>query len=356
MDTNISMLSTLFLALLFSLHSTDAAPEWGYKGDSVVAEDWATVHANCGGESQSPINIDTYYAKEMEFDAWKFTNYDVLVDNETSIMNNGHTIQVNPGTYTAGSTTISGGGLPSVYSFLQLHFHWAETNDAGSEHTRNGNAYPVEMHLVHWDSGNYAIPPLAVTSAKGLAVLGVWFEVGEENPAFDSMLDAISETNVMYKTPNLGSYVFPESALFSLGDLLPADTTKFYRYDGSLTTPNCYESVVWTVFSDPIQMSEEQIEKFRATFQNEPEPNPIPENYTAPEELPIGLNYRPVQDLGDRTVYKGFATLSAPESTVPSTTAGATSRHFDTYTVFLLSIVHYIFWLSEDMYKFPYSP
>ena len=41
-----------------------------------------------------------------------------------------------------------------------------------------------------------------------------------------------------------------------LSEMIPGPN--YYRYSGSLTTPNCNEIVTWTVFSDPISMSSEQ--------------------------------------------------------------------------------------------------
>ena len=36
-----------------------------------------------------------------------------------------------------------------TYYFYQLHFHWGNTSDRGSEHTFDGNPFPLEMHFVH---------------------------------------------------------------------------------------------------------------------------------------------------------------------------------------------------------------
>ena len=47
--------------------------------------------------------------------------------------------------------------------------------------------------------------------------------------------------------------------LRNLRSLMPSNTEAFYRYSGSLTTPNCNEVVTWTVFRDPVTMSQSQV-------------------------------------------------------------------------------------------------
>lgn len=46
-----------------------------------------------------------------------------------------------------------------------------------------------------------------------------------------------------------------------LMSLLPPeeDLRKYYRYEGSLTTPDCYEGVIWTIFEKPVELSLRQV-------------------------------------------------------------------------------------------------
>ena len=46
---------------------------------------------------------------------------------------------------------------------------------------------------------------------------------------------------------------------FNIRALLPARLDDYYRYDGSLTTPPCYPSVVWTVFRNSVTISQKQV-------------------------------------------------------------------------------------------------
>lgn len=43
------------------------------------------------------------------------------------------------------SMRIRGGGLPATYKAIQLHLHWGMDDGPGSEHTVDGEQYPMEV-------------------------------------------------------------------------------------------------------------------------------------------------------------------------------------------------------------------
>lgn len=52
----------------------------------------------------------------------------------------------------------------------------------------------------------------------------------------------------------------------SLEDMLPKEEklVHYFRYQGSLTTPTCDETVIWTVFEEPIKLHKDQVRRPRA--------------------------------------------------------------------------------------------
>uniref|UniRef100_A0A8C4R3B4 protein-tyrosine-phosphatase n=1 Tax=Eptatretus burgeri TaxID=7764 RepID=A0A8C4R3B4_EPTBU len=54
-----------------------------------------------------------------------------------------------------------------------------------------------------------------------------------------------------------------------LRHLLPSSLIDYYRYDGSMTTPPCIETVQWTVFRDRVSLSQSQLSKFCGIFTTE---------------------------------------------------------------------------------------
>jgi carbonic anhydrase len=211
-----------------------SAPHWSYSGHD-GPEHWGDLsskfHACSTGRSQSPIDITRIGGSTDGI----VTSYGPTA---VDLVNNGHTIQQN---YEPGSTMISEG---NEYELLQFHFH------SPSEHTIEGKYFPLEMHLVHKD-------------AEGrLAVVGVMFNEGRENPDLASLWEHMPESaNTSY-----GS-----SDLVNASNLLPSSLS-FVRYNGSLTTPPCSEGVRWHVVTEPLEASAAQIDKFLSVVQENNRP------------------------------------------------------------------------------------
>jgi carbonic anhydrase len=65
-----------------------------------------------------------------------------------------------------------------------------------------------------------------------------------------------SKTNSQY---NLFPGNRTDLPTFPVTDLFPYYISSFYRYCGSLTTPPCTESVIWTIFPDIVYISQYQV-------------------------------------------------------------------------------------------------
>ena len=73
---------------------------------------------------------------------------------------------------------LSGGPLSSNYKVLQLHFHWGSDDTKGSEHHYDGRAYPMELHVVHYNENYEGDSDKYLGSVDGLAVTGFMFTLG----------------------------------------------------------------------------------------------------------------------------------------------------------------------------------
>uniref|UniRef100_A0A182MTP2 Carbonic anhydrase n=1 Tax=Anopheles culicifacies TaxID=139723 RepID=A0A182MTP2_9DIPT len=200
------------------------------------------------GRRQSPIDLAQAAAVRGEFAPFFFSNYKLPI-KQAKLTNTGHSVQIanrDP------AVTIQGGGLGGRFVLDQMHFHW------GSEHTIDSARYGLELHLVHHDT-RYASLEEAAAARNGVAVLGVLFHVSAQpNMHIDVILDTAADIrNEPGKEALLKGKLAPHY-------LMPANRSTYYRYEGSLTTPACAESVIWTVFTDSVGVSLEQIEQFKA--------------------------------------------------------------------------------------------
>ena len=102
---------------------------------------------------------------------------------------------------------------------------------------------------------------------------------------------------------------------FNPYDMLPNNISDYWTYQGSLTTPPCYESVTWIVFCEPIRISRQEIGKLRSlksiahfevdTTNKYHDQMSLLRNCGKNPQC-IGNNFRPVFPLGDRIVQSSF--------------------------------------------------
>jgi len=117
----------------------------------------------------------------------------------------------------------------------------------------------MEVHLVHkCEDGN-------------LLVIGVMMDEGSEHELIKKVWEAM---------PSQEGEVIREEVKVNAEDLLPA-ARGYYTYPGSLTTPPCTEGVKWIVMKEKIEVSKDQIDRFKSLYD---------------------MNARPVQPLNDRVV------------------------------------------------------
>ncbi len=236
---------------------SDAHHEWDYSGES-GPDSWAKLEVgyDCGGQHQSPINLndnETIPGNIVERIS------DIAYEEQTtikSITNNGHTIQYN-----------FNGDLNIVeyknkqYKMKQFHFH------SPSEHTINGERYPLEIHMVHHSE-----------ESNAYIVFAIMVEEGEPESTFEFLEQYLpieeGETKEVNETYYFGA---------TLNESFGVDSLNVFTYNGSLTTPPCTEDVVWIVMKDATSASGKQIEIL--------------------QELMPKNNYRETQPLNGRKIF-----------------------------------------------------
>ncbi len=200
--------------------------QWSYEGDN-GPEYWGSLAPEYTvanrGRRQSPIDIHDALPAKLPLLNFQYKPAKI------ALVYNGHTIQ---------ETEEHGSWLhveSASFELKQFHFH------SPSEHTINGQHFEMEVHLVHRsDDGQ-------------IAVVGVLVRVGQANSALDELWSYL---------PTEKNKRSEYNSTFNAISLLPDDRS-YVSYNGSLTTPPCTEGIDWFVLTTPIELSRNQIMKFR---------------------------------------------------------------------------------------------
>ncbi|MBN3310855.1 CAH9 anhydrase, partial [Amia calva] len=197
--------------------------------------------------------------------------YDLSDTKSLKLQNNGHTLQLS-----LPNTLRIVRGFDTVFIAAQLHFHWGTKEDPGSEHTIDNVHFPAEIHVVHYNS-KYANLSEAASKADGLAVLGAFIGIGlHENENYENILSVLKDVSIEETDTEIPG--------FNVRHLLPPNLQRFYRYNGSLTTPPCFQTVNWTIFNDTIRVSRKQLAALEDTLKAEHN-ELLSKNFRAPQLL-----------------------------------------------------------------------
>ena len=219
----------------------ETSHHWAYSGNE-APENWGDLSENyimCKtGKNQSPVDINKEILRDAKLPAIPF-DYNMLVPS--TIVNNGHTVQVNM--WSGGEIMLDG----IKFTLKQFHFH------TPSENKINGQSFPLEAHFVHLSEDNK------------IAVVAILFAPGADDKAL---------TNLWKKLPmNKG-----EEAKLEPHSLRPLEMERklsnYYRFNGSLTTPPCTEGVRWIVMKRPFHVSKKQVEKLQKALK-QPNNRPV---------------------------------------------------------------------------------
>ncbi|KAK2866002.1 hypothetical protein Q7C36_002058 [Tachysurus vachellii] len=303
-------LGVFLIACLLSTVYSEGSVEFCYNLPACNASTWATLAPHdCNGTNQSPINILTAgVMPDSNLTAFTFRGFN---DSSTliNILNTGKAVQIE---LDSEKMSVSGGGLQSQYNSTQFHFHWGNgTSVNGSEHAVDGRTYAMEMHIVNLRTDLTAAA--ALNDSKGFAVLAFFIEATNDSGIPESWKNL---TSFLSNITNIGATMDIMNSLTVNSLIQGVDLNNYYRYQGSLTTPACKESVVWTVFKDPIKVSNDLINLFSNTVRINTTADPF-----------ITNNNRPFQALNTRTVTSQLKVESTSQPTISSTTSAASTLH-----------------------------
>lgn len=145
-----------------------------------------------------------------------------------------------------------------------------------SEHTIDGNRYDLEIQILH------SIKKEFNTFTRDKAILSIMFQIDET-----SVVEFFNTFNP--NTLNTDFLINPKNSLAKFIDENPV----YYTYLGSMTTPNCEESVNWYVLQKPLGITSANLKKFTQYWGDNL-------SFSNGEG-----NNRPISSLGTRTIMQG---------------------------------------------------
>lgn len=193
------------------------------------------------GRRQSPINIVSAHVEHVHH-IYAISEFSDITDGK--IHYDANELKV---VYNGGQIVYHSEEEDSIWRSAQFHFH------SPSEHTIDGRHFDLEMHSVLSKDDE----------SEQMLVLAILFE--RDDDAED--IDFISAL----KIDQIKDEHYERITHVPLHRLIESVSGKpKYNYQGSLTTPPCFEIVEWFVVRDPIKINGIQLQHFKDLWSNNP--------------------------------------------------------------------------------------
>ncbi|XP_043944814.1 carbonic anhydrase-related protein 10-like [Protopterus annectens] len=266
---------SVYLTAFLCFQCLSGPPFWG-----LVNSAWNLCTV---GKRQSPVNINTSH---VVFDPFLPPLKLSMEGNKISgtMYNTGRHVSFRPSREQM--VNISGGPLLYNHRLEEVLLHFGSEDGHGSEHQFNKQTFPAEVQLVHYNEELYSNVTDASRSPNGLAVITLFVKVtNSSNPFLKRMLSRETLTRISFRND---AHVVKD---LNIAELYP-ETFSFVTYQGSMTTPPCYETVTWIIIDKPLSITSVQIHSLRLLSQNQ----------QSQIFQSMSDNFRPVQPLMNRSI------------------------------------------------------
>ncbi|CAH2105827.1 unnamed protein product [Euphydryas editha] len=223
-------------------NSTLVPKDWCYNDQN----QWYKVYPQCGGRSQSPVDLPTLGLVKAKGRHLRFINYDVLPRRLTLSKNGKQIILYGEWEYHHQPLVYGGAAHSRRYVFhsMILHYH--------SEHSIGGLQYPLETQVLHISAEFKTLEEaLASSSRDHQALLGIVNLYKFKNHTHRGLEEFL---NVGYRSLGINTSMTPRALSY-----FNPPFKEYVCYQGSLTYPPCTETVLWLVRGRALPITREII-------------------------------------------------------------------------------------------------
>ncbi|XP_065333586.1 carbonic anhydrase 1-like [Cloeon dipterum] len=293
-DTSVLLALLSFISQGAAQFPISQLPDFSYSDTKNGPTFWAQKYATCGGQKQSPIDIDKNSATKADFPALVWSEFHDTARTGL-LINNWQGVQLVLGPESLPEARIRGGPLLSDYVLASINFKWG--NELGSEHSIDKYFYGLEAQLIHFKKSTQS-PDAATREQDGFAIVSILFGINQKynlselDPIVSNLKNVIDGGSM--QPLQSGRYMGWLKKFISADCNCTKET--YYTYVGSLTNPPCTENVVWIVMANPIPIGQSQLQEFQ--------------KIKGMTNSTLSDNKRPVQQLNGRKLqYKQNSTV-----------------------------------------------